>query len=172
MDRPLRTTLEELVEARTTRRDIVKGIFAAGGAMSAIWCLPNPAMARLGEVAEVPQAAGNEGLSELIPLPHVHNSDDPAVVKTIDVAEGYRTQVVIKRGDPVIAGVRPMEPEKIAAADQEKQFGYNNDFVAWLPLEKGSANSSRGLLCVNHEFTNPELMFRGVKIPRQNGDPN
>ncbi len=38
-----------------------------------------------------------------------------------------------------------------------KQFGYNNDYVGYTELEPG-----RGLLCVNHEYTNEEVMFPGL----------
>ena len=44
MDRPLQKTLEQLIDVRTNRRDAVTGILAAGGAMSAIWCLPGVAV--------------------------------------------------------------------------------------------------------------------------------
>ncbi|HAK62624.1 MAG TPA: hypothetical protein DCO82_05210, partial [Alphaproteobacteria bacterium] len=42
------------------------------------------------------------------------------------------------------------DPLHQTAAAQERQFGYNNDFVAFLPLPPGSKNSGNGLLCVNH----------------------
>jgi secreted PhoX family phosphatase len=42
------------------------------------------------------------------------------------------------------------------------QFGYNNDFLGYLPMP-GAANPSRhGLLVVNLEYTNEELMFAGI----------
>ena len=40
-----------------------------------------------------------------------------------------------------------------------KQFGYNNDYVAFFPLDD---SGKRGLLCVNHEYTNEEVMFPGI----------
>lgn len=46
----------------------------------------------------------------------------------------------------------------LPAAAQEKAFGFNNDFLAYMPL----AGSDRGLLCVNHEYSSPHLMFPGV----------
>ena len=45
------------------------------------------------------------------------------------------------------------------AAAQLKQFGYNNDYVGFVPLNE---DGSRGLLCVNHEYTNEEVMFPGL----------
>ena len=47
-----------------------------------------------------------------------------------------------------------------SAEAQLKQFGYNNDYMALLPDRRSERD--RGLLCVNHEYTNEEMMFPGV----------
>ncbi len=48
------------------------------------------------------------------------------------------------------------------AAKQLKQFGYNNDFIAFMPLPAGSNSSDNGLLWVNHEYTELHMMFPGL----------
>ena len=56
---------------------------------------------------------------------------------------------------------------KQTAAAQKMQFGYNNDFVGYIGLPYGSNNPDHGLLCVNHEYTDEEVMFPGVGVEQQ-----
>ena len=42
---------------------------------------------------------------------------------------------------------------------QNRQFGTNCDAVQYFPLNTGRA--ARGLVCVNHEYFNGELMWPG-----------
>src|SRR5690606_2217982 len=62
-------------------------------------------------------------------------------------------------GDPLFPDSPAFDPRNQSAAAQRRQFGYNNDFVGYIGLPFGSNNPDHGLLCVNHEYTSPEVMF-------------
>jgi secreted PhoX family phosphatase len=79
------------------------------------------------------------------------NTDD-----ALRVPSGYRSSVVVRWGDPVLPGAPAFDFDKQSAEAQAKQFGYNCDFVTLFPLGR-----DRGLLWVNHEYTDEALMFRG-----------
>jgi len=88
------------------------------------------------------------------------NNEDRVIVP-----EGYRVSILIKWGDPLDNG-EPLNWNKVyegpTSEDVERQkkcFGYNADFVGFFKL-----TSDRALLVVNHEYTNPELMFRGFDL--------
>jgi uncharacterized protein len=87
---------------------------------------------------------------------------EAGVDATHHVAHGYDVQVLLRWGDPIHAGMSTFDPASLAPADQSKRFGYNNDYLAFFLLQ---ADGQRGLLCVNHEYTNPEVMFPGLGRP-------
>lgn len=74
---------------------------------------------------------------------------------------GYASTVLLRWGDPLGVSVPEFNPTTQTAAQQAQQFGYNCDFIGYLPLPQGSDASMRGLLGVNHEFTLPLLMHPG-----------
>ncbi|MBB3060132.1 PhoX family protein [Microbulbifer rhizosphaerae] len=84
------------------------------------------------------------------------------VDETHHVAPGYSAEILIRWGDPVFADSPPFDPMNQSAAAQRKQFGYNNDYLGYIGLPLGSDNPDHGLLCVNHEYTNEEMMFPGI----------
>ncbi|GAA4985725.1 PhoX family protein [Streptomyces hyderabadensis] len=82
----------------------------------------------------------------------------PNTADAVTVPEGYRQDVVIRWGEPILRGAPAFDPEKQSAKAQAGQFGYNNDFLALLPLR---GEHDRQLLVANHEYTDEVLMFRG-----------
>ncbi|MCB4821523.1 PhoX family protein [Roseicella aerolata] len=83
------------------------------------------------------------------------------------VAEGHEIQLVIRWGDPILADAPEHDPHRQTPEAQARQFGYNNDYLDFFPLPQGSRASDRGLLVVNHEYTNTNLMFPGLGSGRE-----
>ena len=91
------------------------------------------------------------------------------------VPDGYDSQVLLRWGDALLPGAEPLDTGRLAdgwltrpgsVQAQQKQFGYNCDALVFLPLD---AAGNRGLLCVNHEYTNAELMFPGRRAMGREG---
>ncbi|MEU6140271.1 PhoX family protein [Streptomyces sp. NPDC047081] len=87
-----------------------------------------------------------------------YSSVAPNTLDAVVTPDGYGQNVVIRWGEPILRGAPAFDPENQTAAAQAGQFGYNNDFLALLPLP-GEPN--RQLLVANHEYTDEILMFRG-----------
>ena len=81
------------------------------------------------------------------------------------VAAGYTATPLLRWGDPLFPDAPAFDPVNQTVAAQMRQFGYNCDWTAFIPLPFGSDNSDHGLFVVNHEYTNPELMFPGYMVP-------
>ncbi len=144
-------SMGELIERRLSRRAALRGLAGAGAAAALTHeLLGNTALA---------QATGPSTLT-FKEVPH-------GLDKQQHVPEGYEAQVVIRWGDPVVADAPAFDPNNLTAAAQEKQFGYNNDFIGLHPLPltspgAGSTANDRFLMVVNHEYTDPGLMFAGL----------
>jgi len=85
------------------------------------------------------------------------------IKKTHQVAAGYRADVLIRWGDAVMADAPIFDPGNLTPAAQARQFGTNNDFIAFMPF--GGA-SDHGLLSVNHEYCSSELMWPKRRLKR------
>lgn len=142
-DAPL---LDELMAERLSRRTALRG-FLAGAALGAAGGLGLP-------VWRGAEAAGGSSLT-FAELKRVYDQTD-------HIADGYGKAVLIRWGDPVVKGAPAFAPDAQSAAAQALQFGYNNDFIAFLPLPRGSKSSDHGLLVVNHEYVDPQIMWPGL----------
>ncbi len=129
-----------IVESRLTRRELMKAGLGAVVASSLL---------------------GLTGRSEAAPAaaPARFKPITGTLEDRIVVPEGYTHGVVASWGDPIKSFAPPYDANNITAFAQRVQFGYNCDFVGYLPIPYGSENSKHGLLGVNHEYVNPELMF-------------
>jgi len=86
------------------------------------------------------------------PVPH---STADAVI----VPEGYSVQVLIPEGEPLERGAAPYIPgDHNSGAERLKQIGAHHDGMAYFPFVHGDAGNRHGVLCVNHENINPELI--------------
>ena len=148
----------EIVERRLSRRAAMLGLTGAAAAATFADQLVASAQTAVAQSA-VPMTGGPSTLS-FPELRHQMSQRDA-------VAEGYDIQVVIRWGDPVLGEAPPFAPGAQTAAAQAGQFGYNNDFIDFRPLPLGGNSVEHGLLVVNHEYTDTQLMFPGIGAGRQ-----
>ena len=83
----------------------------------------------------------------------------PSSADRVSVPPGYRADVVLRWGEPLFPDAPDLDVAKQTAATQARQFGFNCDYNAFFPLTPGS--SKRGLICVNHEFSQGLDQFPG-----------
>ncbi|WP_082523946.1 PhoX family protein [Methylobacterium sp. Leaf399] len=142
-------TFGDVVAARFDRRDLLRGLLGVG----AIAAVVTPRALAAGSARAADGAAAS-------PFPFKEiaaGSDDRH-----HVAEGHDADVLIRWGDPVLPGAPAFDPRNQSAEAQGRQFGYNNDFVGYFPMPGAADPAAHGLLVVNHEYTNEELMFPGL----------
>ena len=84
----------------------------------------------------------------------------------LTLPEGYQYEVVTRWGDPLFKTAPEFNPLQQTAQSQSQQFGFNNDYVAYLPLHETRNRSEHGLLVVNHEYTKGRLMHSGLNEDR------
>jgi len=143
----IKETIGDIINARYGRRDVVRGMLG----VVAISSVLSSSLLFAG-------CSDEEAEAETFHFPELKSGVD----ETHHVAEGYDAQVLLRWGDPVFADAPAFDPRRQSAAAQLRQFGYNNDYVGFIPLDD---SGDRGLLCVNHEYTNEEVMF--PQISRQ-----
>jgi len=150
-------TLGDIVAKRYTRRHFVRGTLAVsvGAGLASVWGCSEQADTLTPDVQtpDIEKAIPNFNFVETV---HGHGTNHM-------IAPDHKTQVLIRWGDPIFNDVPEFDPYLKSADIQEQQFGFNNDFVGYWPLETKEGQDVRAILCVNHEYPGTKMMFTGMK---------
>lgn len=140
-------TMGDIILARLSRRELMAGMLAVTAVTLA--ASPNAVIAATGQA-----------LTNTTP-----NFNFPELAAGSDgdhhVAEGYDADVLISWGDAVLPDAPAFDAASPTPRAQSQQFGYNNDFLGFIPLD---GRADHGLLVANHEYVNAELMFPGLPL--------
>ena len=137
-------TIGDVLAERFSRRDLMQGMLAT----TAMTATVSPALL-IAACSEDTSSTTRFNFSEV----------SAGANERHYVADGYLADVLIRWGDKVERDAPEFDVKTQTADAQAKQFGYNNDFIGFVPL---GGSSNHGLLVVNHEGTNEELMFPGI----------
>jgi len=136
--RPHNETFQDVLARNMARRSFLLGAAAS---------VPVLMTASTGLLPTEAKAAVVDGLS-FTPI-------KPSKADRIIVPENYKSDVLIRWGDPLFADAPDFRPYHQSPAAQRQQFGYNCDFVGYFPLQ----GENRALLAVNHEYTSASDMI-------------
>ncbi|MBX3312775.1 MAG: PhoX family phosphatase [Actinobacteria bacterium] len=163
VDRPVApdagpNTFEAVAGRRFGRRRFLAG----GAAVGLAAVLPvSVAEAALGAVAGADgRRRPGGGTSPATPAALTFLGIAPDRTDEVTVPPGYRADVLVAWGDPLFHGDGPFRIDRLTAAEQARRFGFNSDFVQFLPLPGwGASGGDRALLWNNHEYTDASMMF-------------
>ena len=138
-----RTYIGKLIEQRCTRREVL-------------------CSALLSSILPLVSRAAGDG-SAFLAFSGITGGQADRII----LPEGYVYDLLIRWGDTLNGKVPDMDVSAIkkgglmtpvAARQQLHQFGSNCDAIHFFQLNKG-AKSTRGVLCINNEYTNDWLMY-------------
>ncbi|HEV7415989.1 MAG TPA: PhoX family phosphatase [Tianweitania sediminis] len=138
-------TMGEIIANRFSRRDFLRGSLA----VSAIAATVSPVALMMADEARAQGAASAFNFEEV----------EAGIDERHHVAAGYDADVLLRWGDPLFPDAPEFDPANQTPEAQARQFGYNNDYVGFIPMDD---SQDRGILVVNHEYTNEHLMFPGI----------
>ena len=113
---------------------------------------------------------GGAALGLSLALPRLGRAATPPAWRPLDTvvtADGYAHDVVLRWGDPLFPDAPPLDAAAVLQGGlldvrpglAARWFGYNCDAVHFFPLDP---SASRGIVCVNNEYTNEELFLPGI----------
>ena len=135
----------DVVATRYSRRDVLRG----GVGLAALSFFGGVSVSGAGSAAAVPASARKGSVLGFVSVP----------ISTLDqvvVPPGYSAQVLIPWGTPLQSdGPAFAQDASNTAAEQAQQVGMSHDGMHFFPID----GSTRGLLVLNHEATDQDLLF-------------
>ena len=122
-----------ILQCRLSRRSTLK----MGASISAMTAFSSPRLYAMGNSLPQAEASAPFNLS-FASVAKDYTAD-------LTVTSGYDAGILMRWGDAVLATPKNATPSQTQAAS----FGYNNDFIAYLPL---NGSSSHGLLRYRDDF--------------------
>ncbi len=123
----------DVLQARLSRRRLLTSGLAAAG---------------LGWLGPTPWAGGPLGFTG-VPV---------STADTLVVPPGYLAEILYAWGDPISDGPAFKPDASNSVDDQLRQAGMHHDGMHFFPLPAGQTGSTRGLLAINHEYTDDGLL--------------
>jgi len=145
-------TIGDLISVRLSRRTVMQATSFA--ATTGLLGESSRAVERKSELPHGRESASPSSLT----FPEIEHGLD----QQVHVAEGYEVQPLLRWGDGITSSSSAFDVRNQSPESQSQQFGYNCDYTAFLPLPPAKDGSQRGLLCVNHEYTDTNLMFPNI----------
>lgn len=145
------TDFDRLVDRAVSRRSFLKGSTLAG--LAGFFAL-NPVANAVAAAIQPSKLMGFNGIAA--------STEDGVALPA-----GYRYDVLMAWGDPVLPGAVPFSHQgSHSAAEQALQFGDNTDGMSLFHLKKadGSVDADRAVLAVNNEYTNNEIILANGEV--------
>ena len=152
------SSFEDILERRASRRSLLAGSMAAAAGFLTTDLVASPA-------AAAHQGGGKRFLLGFTPVPLGYGDE-------VVVPPGYTARPFIPWGTPILGSYPEFRPGANTAAEQEQQVGMNHDGMHYFPMQRGRrgkhghgemrSGSQRGLLVLNHEFTEEGYLQTGT----------
>ena len=145
--------LDDVVASRFSRRGVLSGSTAS----AALLFFGGAQLVGAGAAAAAPKKPRGRGpVIGFTPVP-TSTADD------FIVPPEYTKQVLVPWGTALFAGVTWQKDASNTAADQEKQVGFNHDGMHYFPLSGGAPGNTRGILAINHEYTDANQIYTAAQ---------
>ncbi len=144
--------MSDLIDVQISRRAALSGGIAAVASFLTHSIGASPAAAAPSNGKSIAKASSLLGFE-----PIALGFGDEVVVPA-----GYSARAFIPWGTPILGSYPPFAPAANTAAQQAEQIGMHHDGMHFFPSANGPKGSRRGLLVLNHEYTDERYLHTGT----------